>query len=136
MTVDLSPPDYAAFSYRLPETTLAYREHRAALVDPCSFCLNHGAAHPGLPVVGTYGTMLVIPNDFPYVFWESRPVAEHLMVIPVRHLLTLAEMTDDETLDYVRAVREFEAKGFSVYTRAQANPSRSVGHLHTHLIST
>lgn len=133
------PFDIAAVAYRSRETLAAYRvaqAEQAAAGIACAFCRHHDGAGAHLPVVSRHESMLVVRNEFPYAAWESRTVVDHLMVVPVRHLLRLADLTEGEAYDYLDATRTFEADGYSVYMRSQANPTRSVGHLHTHLILT
>lgn len=77
---------------------------------------------------------VVVPNQTPYEVWEHHRVLEHLMVIPKRHVVGLYDLTDEELLDITRIYARFEQQGFSIYARADANPRRSVEHLHHHLI--
>jgi diadenosine tetraphosphate (Ap4A) HIT family hydrolase len=102
----------------------------------CPFCEpdNHLLnPHPRKRIEET-AHMQVVTNSFPYDVWEQVPVKEHLMLIPRRHVAALAELTADERHEYMDLVCAYEAKGYSVYTRAPRNAIRTVAHLHTHLI--
>ena len=79
--------------------------------------------------------MFIIANDFPYVRWLGQKVYSHLMLVPQRHVLGLSNLTPDERLDFMRAVSEYEAAGYTFYLRAQADPTRSVPHLHGHFLA-
>lgn len=107
---------------------LAYRDHmKANSAGECDFCRTN-QPHDGM--------MRIIANDFPYAVWESREVVDHLMLVPKRHVLTFSEFTLEEKIEYFTRIEEYEALGYSCYTRAQTNPTRSVAHLHTHLLKS
>jgi diadenosine tetraphosphate (Ap4A) HIT family hydrolase len=77
--------------------------------------------------------MRVMANKYPYEYWDGRNVAEHLLLAPKRHVLTLSELTDTEKIEAIDLMSRYEADGYSVYWRSQTNDSRSVPHQHTHL---
>jgi diadenosine tetraphosphate (Ap4A) HIT family hydrolase len=66
--------------------------------------------------------------------FEGRRVVDHLMVIPKRHVETVAEFSDQEKIDQMTVIGEYEAKGYNVYARGVGSVTRSVRHQHTHLI--
>jgi diadenosine tetraphosphate (Ap4A) HIT family hydrolase len=76
----------------------------------------------------------LIKNEFPYYFWESRRVSQHLLLVPKRHILSISELTADEWADFQQILTQYEPQGFSIYARAPANPQRTQVHQHTHLI--
>lgn len=78
--------------------------------------------------------MYVVPNRTKYDVFEGRRVLDHLMIIPVRHSETLADLTDKEKVDMMTIIGEYETKGYNVYARGVGSVSRSVTHQHTHLI--
>jgi len=78
--------------------------------------------------------MYIVPNQTKYEVWEQHKVIEHLLLIPKRHVSTLGEFTDTEVLDMARLAGKYEDMGYSVYSRANVNPRRSVSHQHTHLV--
>lgn len=80
--------------------------------------------------------MQVIKNMFPYSIWEHLNVEEHLLLVPKRHLSNMADLTSAERTDFMSIVCEFESEGYSNYTRSQHSVSRSLPHIHTHLIKT
>lgn len=115
---------------RTMETWQAYQDFKQTSQPGCGFCRTVANE-----VVEVRGTMLVITNLFPYAAWDGMHVTEHLMIVPARHLLSKAEFTDEEARDWWTVAAEYEARGCSVYTRSPDNASRSVAHLHTHLIA-
>ena len=74
---------------------------------------------------------------YPYDIWEFRNVTDHLMIIPRRHVGSLAELTATESKDIMNLFGEYEAMGYNVYARATDSVQRTVPlHQHTHLIKT
>lgn len=78
----------------------------------------------------------VIENTYGYQYWESMHVVEHLMIIPFRHIESIQDLTDQEKIDTINLIAEYEAKGFNVYARERDNTHKSIPHQHTHLIKT
>lgn len=76
----------------------------------------------------------VIENIFPYEMWDRFEVEDHVMLNPFRHALGMGDLTTDEKLEWMDVVAEYENQGYSHYTRGQENKSRSLEHMHTHLI--
>lgn len=87
-------------------------------------------------VVEQTNEMLVIENHIPYDVFEGGPVTEHYMIIPRRHHKTFSSLSDTERLDYMEVLARYEDAGFNAYTRTTSSKTRSVEHLHTHLIKT
>lgn len=79
-------------------------------------------------------TMRLIYIRTKYDIFEGRPVQEHYMIVPKRHVETLNDFTDQEKIDMTTLAGKYEAKGFNVYMRGVKSVSRSVEHQHTHLI--
>lgn len=100
--------------------------------DRCQFC------HPAdlENIVEETAHARVVANRVFYDFWEARRVVDHLMVIPKRHVDSLAELSDAEQLEIMKLIATFEARHYDVYARSPASGSRSVAHQHTHLIKT
>ena len=118
-------------SLRLPEVQAAYTAWQSAYSGTCAFCDVHDRAPE--QIVESSSTMLVLRNTFPYTSWDGLEIAEHLMLIPKRHTLTLSEFTHDEQQEYFDVMQRYEHDHHSVYLRSQTNATRTVGHLHTHL---
>jgi galactose-1-phosphate uridylyltransferase len=119
--------------YRPRAITKAYLrdpKHNLAPDDTeqCPFCaLDDRDIHVDGP------SMRVMANRFPYSYWDGGNVVEHLLLVPKRHVLSLAELQDDEKLEAISLMAEYEADGYSVYWRNQTSSSRSIPHQHTHL---
>jgi diadenosine tetraphosphate (Ap4A) HIT family hydrolase len=69
----------------------------------------------------------------PYDVFEGRKVLDHLMVIPRRHVESIADFTPEEMLDTMHVIAEYERQGYNAYIRGVGSV-RSVRHQHTHLI--
>ena len=98
----------------------------------CDFC--QLVKHHTDQVVGETAHCLIIKNRFGYNFWDGYGVDDHLMVIPKRHVDSLANLKDEEKIDYINQVARFESGGYSIYARAQGSKTKSMAHQHTHLI--
>ena len=96
----------------------------------CTFCNEIG----GPNIIAENDTMFIIPNRVSYDVFEGRRVTGHFMVIPKRHVEMLGEFTDQEKIDQMTILGEYEAKGYNVYARGVGSVTRSVKHQHTHLI--
>lgn len=111
----------------------AYSKYRAAdnQHGDCAFCYEGNVQSKTLI---KSDTMCLIKNRTQYDVFEGRRVLDHLMVIPIRHVETLAGFTDQEKLDMMTIIGEYEERGYNVYARGVGSVSRSVPHQHTHLI--
>lgn len=98
----------------------------------CSFPLCDGAESQ--PIREQNATMYVIENRATYDIFEGRRVLDHMMVIPKRHVDSLADFTQQEKLDHMDMLGYYEKQGYNVYARGVGSVSRSVKHQHTHLI--
>jgi ATP adenylyltransferase len=101
----------------------------------CFLCVEKKDDQQAL-VVGRNGKAFIIMNRFPYT-------NGHVMVVPVRHVGSLDELTDEETFDMMRLVKvmvailkeEFKADGLNV----GMNVGRAAGagleeHCHIHIV--
>lgn len=73
-------------------------------------------------------------NPFAYKIWDDRRVEQHFMLLPKRHVTSLSELTPAERADYIEQLVACEVHDYSTYTRAPGNASKSIPHLHTHLV--
>ncbi len=105
-------------------------EHKTQKRD-CQFCDISQVEN----VVDETPTMRVIRNHFPYDNFEGVVVHDHLMVIPKQHRVSLTEFTKGEKLEYIDILAKYEADEYSVYSRGGKVQTRSVEHLHTHLLN-
>jgi len=97
----------------------------------CAFCSDENLQSR---VVEKTATMMVIPNRVSYDIFEGRKVEKHLMVLPIRHVESISDFTDEEKRDMVDILAKYEILGYSLYARGVGSISRSVKHQHTHLI--
>lgn len=77
----------------------------------------------------------VIQNIFGYDVWEMRSVTDHLMVIPKHHVAGFADLDEEEKLDVISLLGNYQANGYNVYARSTGSNLLTVpAHQHTHLI--
>lgn len=120
-------------TFRSRKNELAYKKLRKSRAsgNQCPFCaLKDGDGQ----VIHEYPLFFTAKNNFPYDLWEGLSVSEHIMVIPKRHIHSLHQLTPEERKAYMDIVADYDKKGYSVYTRTDSNASKSVAHLHTHLL--
>ena len=98
----------------------------------CAFCelVNHATSQ----VVAVRPHCLIIKNRYSYDTWDNYGVVDHFMVIPKRHVTAIGDLTQQEQRDYMAALVEYEALGYSLYARAPGNSGKTIAHQHTHLI--
>lgn len=108
-----------------------YKLYRQTAGDGCDFCKLHLGDGQ---VVAERQHNWVASARFPYDFWDSTGVLEHLMVIPKRHLTSLKEYSQQERAEYFEILADYEDRGYSIYSRGVAATTRTVAHVHTHLI--
>ncbi len=87
-------------------------------------------------LIYTGKTMVVTKNIFPYQYWEFMDVVDHLMIVPKRHVLSIAEFSDQEKLEAMELFADYEERGYNLYARSVENNMKSIPHQHTHLIKT
>ncbi len=118
--------------HRSLKNHIAYKKYRKQNVDGCGFCT--AISDQTDQVVRTEPSLTVLRNRYPYARWDGRSVQDHLMIVPTRHVTNLAAFTADETLEYFNILAEYESAGYSFYIRSDANRSKSMAHLHGHLL--
>jgi diadenosine tetraphosphate (Ap4A) HIT family hydrolase len=98
----------------------------------CSLCL---ATTSSDRIIDEGVTMVVVRNRVAYEIFEGRKTTgEHFMIVPRRHVESLAELTDDEKIEMVVIASKYESDGYNIYARAVGSAARSQKHQHTHLI--
>jgi ATP adenylyltransferase len=101
----------------------------------CFLCVDKDDDEKAL-VIGRMGKAFVVMNRFPYT-------NGHVMVVPVRHVGLLEELTDEESLDMMKLVKimvaifkeEFRVDGLNI----GINVGRAAGagleeHIHIHIV--
>lgn len=117
-------------SDRTMRSQRAYNKYRqSAVFQDCVFC-----ASQELEVTKEYQYFRLTPSKFKYEIWDDHLVEEHLLLVPKRHLIQLNDFSADEKAEYLTLVGQFEADGYSFYSRAPSDTARSVTHFHTHFL--
>jgi diadenosine tetraphosphate (Ap4A) HIT family hydrolase len=104
--------------------------HRAKAKD-CEFC---AFTVDDEQITKDCGEFWLARNIFPYDVWDASKVEDHLLVVPKRHVDSVAHFSASEQVGFMTILAEYESKGYSVYARAPINHMKSVVHQHTHLI--
>lgn len=109
-----------------------YTAHlKTAEKNTCEFC-SFSANSP--QVVEDLSLFWVVRNIFGYDTWDGCGVEDHLMILPKRHIDSIDHFTHKEVLEYMRTLQKYEVKGYSMYSRAAENITKSIIHQHTHFI--
>ena len=78
--------------------------------------------------------LFIIENKFPYVVWDQRRVAEHLLLVPKEHAEALHDLSAPARTEVWMTLTEYEADGYNLWARSVGNRRKTVAHQHTHLI--
>lgn len=119
--------------FRSPQTIKAYHRHHANLPKnvACEFCTFQNG-HP--QIIKDYGDLLVVRNKFPYKMWDNYFVNDQIMLIPKRHITSIAEFDSSEDQQFLTAVKDYESRDYCTYSRVPSAKSKSIAHLHIHFI--
>ena len=107
-----------------------HRYKRRQKTSGCPFCGTETIANAVFEDANIYA----VPNLTKYDLWELHDVTDHLLVIPKRHVTSLAELSQAERLSIMELCAQYENKGYNVYARGNGFIKRSLEHQHTHLI--
>jgi diadenosine tetraphosphate (Ap4A) HIT family hydrolase len=111
-----------------------YTEYQKTLdKNVCSFCVVTNSDEQFISAT-TY--FKVIRNIFPYSIWDGQTVVDHLLITPKAHTDTIKDMPDEQKVEYVNLLEEYEHKGYNIYARAPGSRMKSIVHQHTHLIKS
>lgn len=110
-----------------------YAQHRKT-VHPKTDCIFCDSREDDPYFIKQTKSFKIIKNQFPYTQWDGQGVLDHIMVIPKTHTDTLSDLTAHEAIEFVDLISSYEARGYSVYSRAPSSTRKTVFHQHTHLI--
>jgi ATP adenylyltransferase len=111
---------------------LNYYRYKRSKPSGCAFC--DIDIESSSQVVRALSHTAILKNLFPYARWDGRKVVDHLMIIPIGHVRSLNTLSQGASKELLELVTEYEDKGYSFYIRSPHNKSRSVPHIHGHLI--
>jgi diadenosine tetraphosphate (Ap4A) HIT family hydrolase len=97
----------------------------------CPFC-----SLDGREIIAKTPHNIVLKNLYEYQYWEFMKVTDHLMIVPLKHIESLGDLSTPAKVDTIDLIAAYEAKGYNVYAREKDNAVKSVPHQHTHLIKT
>lgn len=119
---------------RTKKAVKTYNHHQKTIERPedgCAFCaIDHSAPQ----YIGLTTHFKIIQNIFPYSLWDSQPVLDHILVVPLKHTDTLSDISARAAQDFVKLISTYESKGYSVWARPPGAVTKSLAHQHTHLI--
>lgn len=103
---------------------------------PCAFCAYIKNQRPF--------TFIFKNEDIAILVTREQRGNPHLLVIPVRHVETLLEITDQEASNLIIGVKnaataiekEYKPLGISVWQNNGVPASQSIGHVHFHVAGT
>lgn len=116
---------------RVSEKSYAKHKNKMSKTVECNFCM---FTEKSTQVVDSSTSFWIIENIFAYDMWDGCGVTDHLMIVPKRHVQSLAGLDAIELQEYAQQLALFESDGYSIYARAPENITKSVSHQHTHLI--
>lgn len=114
--------------YRTKKSEQRYKKAKQ-LETKCPFCNLEEDR-----IVSKKSNIYVIKNIYGYDIWDRRKVAEHLLIIPSKHLTSFSEINKKDSLDFMEILMEYSAEGYDIFTRATNSKTKSQPHFHTHLI--
>lgn len=117
--------------YRNRKSETAYNNQRKTSSVACVFCT---IVYDKAKVVNETKFFWIYKNLFSYNTWDNLDVKEHLMIIPKEHITKLSELNGSAQRSYMELVTEYDEKGYSHYLRAAGNATKTIDHMHTHLI--
>lgn len=120
-------------SYRRNTIERTYKKYRQNK-DPkvCDFCKLETSTHDH--IVKAFEHFWIVENMFKYDTWDSLDVIRHLMIIPKLHTESLIHLPANALEEYTKILTEYDAAGYSLYLRAMTNKSKTIPHLHAHLL--
>lgn len=107
------------------------RMHQEPRPEDCVFC---AIGSDSQQVVAHTKHFKIIHNIFPYSLWDSQAVTDHLMIVPLLHTATLANLPPAAGSEFFALIAKYESRGYNVWARAPGSNMKSVEHQHTHLI--
>lgn len=118
-------------SDRTMRTQREYRKYQKTAFRPdgCVLC---DPAH--IEILEDFNFFIRLAAKFQYEIWDDHIVSEHYMIVPKAHRHTILEFTPEEKSEYMELLGRFESEGYSFYSRAPGDTTRSVAHFHTHLL--
>lgn len=107
------------------------RYSKAKPVTTCQFCT---VTTDKKEYAGETKHFWILNNIFPYSFWDSQDVKEHLLIAPKKHTDTISSFMTEESAEFMDLLKKYEASGYNIYARAPQSAIKTVEHQHTHLI--
>lgn len=124
---------YVRSSSRTRAVDHAYQQYKQSRGDKdiCDFCHLDTSASK---LLADYPLFMVVTNAFPYATWDGGHLDEHIMLVPKRHVESIAQFTSREQLEFSRLLADYDQAGYSFYGRAAGSQYKSIPHQHVHLM--
>lgn len=120
-------------AYRKNGNEKKYIEYRKSKRDNnCDFCMFDDKKSKR--IIESTNNYWVVKNIFSYDTWDNLNVKKHFMIVPKKHIESLSQLSKDVLKEYAELMAKYESLGYSIYLRSMNNTSKSVQHLHIHLI--
>ena len=78
----------------------------------------------------------VVETSPSYSYWDMKEVTSHLMIVPIRHIKCVSDLSESESQEYLSLIKEYSKLGYDVFARNQGSVIKTISHLHTHLFKT
>lgn len=105
-----------------------YKQGRKGICDLCNIKTSASK------VLEDHTLFMIVTNAFPYALWDGGIVDEHIMLVPKRHVESIAAFTLDEKSEFLELLSSYDQRGYSSYGRAAGSSYKSIAHQHTHLM--
>lgn len=122
---EIGPSSRSVASQRAYKQYLEQEKSRTS----CPFCSDDRVV-----IKEVFPQFKLLEARYKYEVWDDYRVLEHLMLSPIRHVAKIAELNESEKQEYLDKLGEYESAGYTIYSRAPHDVTRSIDHLHTHLL--
>ncbi len=79
---------------------------------------------------------MVVKNIYPYSVWDGQGVLDHIMIMPKRHTVAVADFNKNELEDFNQLLQKYDLLDYDFAGRTAKSKGKSIAHQHTHLIKT
>ena len=110
-------------------STSTQKKYSTDKIGNCPFCNRDNQM-----LVKAYEYFNVIKNKYPYKYWDTSLVEEHLLIAPKRHIDSIINFTEEELKEYQSIEKEYSDNNYEIFFRPAKAHTKSIEHFHTHAI--